>query len=256
MRSTDPPRDNESKLPDWSRVAPGIYHDFHNSWIMHLKESLNAGRLPDSYYALGEQRAGDFGPDGLTLQSSEGAGNLDPNDHLNLSPWSPDLSKHVAGDVWFQNRCTTLRVVLPRLARLGESCNGQTPCDLLNAGVSVPSDAPPQVSAEQQAADNLRYYAMRQRHITIRHVSNDRIVAMIEIVSPGNRQTLVSYAAGNPIRAFIEPMAIDDPMIDMPLFLTSEHYVPLPLVETHAKAYQGLPSRWRRVLEAVGQDDC
>ena len=42
-------------------------------------------------------------------------------------------AKQVAGDVWVQNRCTTLRVVLPRRARLGESCNRKTPCDLLGS---------------------------------------------------------------------------------------------------------------------------
>ena len=30
-------------LHDWARVSAGTYHDFHNSWITHLKEALNAG---------------------------------------------------------------------------------------------------------------------------------------------------------------------------------------------------------------------
>ena len=38
----------------------------------------------------------------------------------------PHWAKRVAGDVWVQNRCATLRVVLPRRARLGESWNRES----------------------------------------------------------------------------------------------------------------------------------
>ena len=43
---------------DWTRVDAGIFHDFHNAWITHLKEALNEGLLPDGYYAQAEQHAG------------------------------------------------------------------------------------------------------------------------------------------------------------------------------------------------------
>ena len=56
-------------MHDWTRVSAGTFHDFHNAWITHIKESLNAGLLPNPYYALGEQRAGEFGPDVLTLKA-------------------------------------------------------------------------------------------------------------------------------------------------------------------------------------------
>jgi hypothetical protein len=39
---------------DWIRFDAGIYHDFHNRWITHLTEVLNAGLLPDTHYAFGE----------------------------------------------------------------------------------------------------------------------------------------------------------------------------------------------------------
>ena len=58
-------------IHDWTRVSAGTFHDFHNSWITHLKEALNAGLLPQSYYAMGEQQAGDVGPDILTLKGPE-----------------------------------------------------------------------------------------------------------------------------------------------------------------------------------------
>ena len=53
---------------DWTCVIPGIFHDFHVSWIAESKRALNAGLLPAGYYALAEQIAGGLGPDVLTLQ--------------------------------------------------------------------------------------------------------------------------------------------------------------------------------------------
>src|SRR5437773_128802 len=93
---------------DWSRVEPGIFHDFHHAWIEQIKRTLNSGLLPDEYYALAEQHAAGFGPDVLTLVTVE---------------------------------------------------------------------------------------------VTVRHVSGDRIVAMVEIVSPGNK------AARSAMRAFVEKAA-------------------------------------------------
>ena len=39
-------------------------------------------------------------------------------------------------------------------------------------------------------------------------------------------------------------------MIDMPLFLSSERYVNVPLESTYAAAYADVPRRWRTVLDA------
>ena len=57
---------------DWSRVAAGIFHHLHHSWIEEIQRALNSGLLPDDYYALAEQRAAGYGPDILTLQMNPG----------------------------------------------------------------------------------------------------------------------------------------------------------------------------------------
>jgi hypothetical protein len=50
-------------------------------------------------------------------------------------------------------------------------------------------------------------------------------------------------------RAFIEPVAVGDPLPDMPLFLDDDFYVNVPLEETYRAAFEVQPKRWRRVLE-------
>jgi hypothetical protein len=207
-------------IHDWTPVNGGIFHDFHNAWITELRNALYAGGLPGRYYALGEPCVGEIG---------------------------------------------------------------------------------------QEAVD-AAFYASRQRTVVIRHTTGDRIVAMIEIVSPANKHgrdpvqdfvrkvaaalregihvlvidplpptrhdpagmheaiwgtlaameydqpaglplTLASYCARETIHCYVEPLAVGSVLIDMPLFLTREHYVNTPLESTYMKAWQGVPQRWRRVIE-------
>ncbi len=55
-------------IHDWTRVEAGIFHHFHHRWISAVSDALNAGLLPDEYYALAEQDVGRFGPDVLIVQ--------------------------------------------------------------------------------------------------------------------------------------------------------------------------------------------
>jgi hypothetical protein len=249
-------------MHDWTRVSAGTYHDFHNSWITHLKEALNAGLLPASYYALGEQRAGDIGPDVLTLKTSD-------ESHEDVLASGGDRDK----------------------------------------GMIAVAERPPRVRLAQQAEDVV-FYIAKQRRLAIRHVSGDRLVALVEIVSPANKHspqtlddfcdkvvtavkrgihvllidplppgrhdragvhgllwdriaagtydvpgdlplTLVSYCAQENPTAYVEPLRVGSPLSEMPLFLTQTHYILVPLETTYAQAWSGVPQRWRRVIEAT-----
>jgi hypothetical protein len=227
------------------------------SWIAELQEALNNGRLPPDYYAQAEQIAGPLGPDVLTLQEPE------------------------------------------------SSANGAVPSSS-DGGVAV-ATVPPRMRLTAEAEMN--DYVLKRRTLVIRHASGDRIVALLELVSPGNKAaryalrsfvekaiealyrgyhlliidlfppgprdphgihaaiwgefsddpaplppgeplTLAAYSAGPIKRAYVEPTAVGRVMIDMPLFLTPEWYVNVPLEVTYQAAYRGVPRRWCSVLEA------
>jgi hypothetical protein len=51
------------------------------------------------------------------------------------------------------------------------------------------------------------------------------------------------------VRAFIEPVAVGDTLIDMPLFLEPGRHVAVPLEETYRLAFESVPRRWRTILE-------
>lgn len=62
--------------------------------------------------------------------------------------------------------------------------------------------------------------------------------------------TLVSYAwDGTEPKAYIEPVAVNQALIEMPLFLTADRYVNVPLEPTYLTAYRGMPEFWRNVIE-------
>ncbi len=126
-------------IHDWTRVEPGIFHDFHHAWIEEIKRALNSGLLPEGYYTMAEQIAAGFGPDVLALQS------------------------------------------LPN----GKSGNGPDPGSEPGGGGLLL--APPKVRLTQEA--DWDAYRHKQSTVAVRHMSGDRIVAMIEVVSRVTRPT-------------------------------------------------------------------
>jgi len=70
-----------------------------------------------------------------------------------------------------------------------------------NGGMIAVQEAPPKVSFTS-TADETELYALKQRSVVIRHSSGDRVVALIEILSAGNKnrrpalQRFLDKAAG------------------------------------------------------------
>jgi hypothetical protein len=211
---------------DWTRVAAGIFHALHVGWISDLSGTLNQILPSQLYYSIPKQIAKESIPD-----------------------------------------------------------------------ITIPLKS------------EVNYYAAKANAIAIHHVSNHRVVAMVEIVSPGNKNNqnglnafvrkarealaagihllivdlfppsprdpqgihgaiwsedcdrdyvvseeqplaCVSYIGGAAAEAFIEPFAVGQPLPDMPLFLTSEVYISVPLAATYQSAFDRIPAFWRDVLSS------
>ena len=93
-------------IHDWTRVDAGLFHAFHQSWIIKLCDSLNDNRLPADYLALPEQSI--RGPilDVLTLELAPGEG-------------EPDSSRPAAG---LAVASVPPRTRLVRQAPIGSTC--------------------------------------------------------------------------------------------------------------------------------------
>lgn len=55
-------------MHDWSRIPPGLFHDFHQTRTIQIKLALNAGTLPKGVSALVEQRSGPWESDVLAIE--------------------------------------------------------------------------------------------------------------------------------------------------------------------------------------------
>jgi hypothetical protein len=241
-------------IHDWTRVDAGLFHAFHQSWILTLAQALNSGALPPDYYALPEQAIRGPVPDVLTLR---------------LPPGGPEFSTGAAG-------------------------------------LAV-ADAPPRTRLTRRAEELI--YVRKADHIAVRHRHGD-IVAVVEIVSPGNKAsayalrtfvektandiadevhllvidlfppskrdphgihkaiwdefieedfelpadkplTMVSYDATAEPVAYVEPVAVGDVLPDMPIFLKPGYYVPAPLESSYRRTWdEFFPARLKRLLEA------
>lgn len=244
---------------DWTRVEAGIFHDFHTVWIGGIQTALNGGLLPKGYYALAEQHAGRFITDVLTLH----AGDVPPPQRPTLPP--------------------------------------------ITGGILV-ADAPPKSHRKVSLEPVDRTH---RRTLAIRHVSGHQLVALLEVVSPSNKDrpesveefatkaasalnhgvhlllvdlfppgphdprgmhdvalrvndaeepyglpettplTLASYTAGPRIDIHLVHFAVGTALEEMPLFLSRERYVKVPLEATYQAAYAGMPEFWRGVLEGM-----
>jgi hypothetical protein len=250
-------------IHDWSKVIAGTFHDFHHCWIAELRGSLNRGLLPPGYYAQAEQVATQIVPDVLALQQ--------PNAGPSFGSW-----------------------------------DGRRDREDETGGLAV-ADAPPRVALQDTASEAM-IYAARRSQIVIRHATGHRVIALIELVSPGNKEkrgavgqfvdkavaalddglhlqvidlfppgrfdpagmhgaiwsrvgggyeppvgkplTSAAYAAAATVTCYVEPLAVGDVLVDMPLFLTPNRYVNVPLEQTYMAAYEDVPGWWKKVLDA------
>src|SRR4029078_1338730 len=54
-------------IHDWTKVYAGLFHDFHQSWSIRIKDALNAGLLPRGMTARVEQKTPKKEPDVLAI---------------------------------------------------------------------------------------------------------------------------------------------------------------------------------------------
>ena len=237
---------------DWTRVDDGVFHTFHVDFIATLCRRLNGGLLPAGYYAASEQVGGRGIPDVLALR--------EPDD------------------------------------------DGEPPAGGLSAAV-----APPRV-AHHTRVDLTTVYLTKVNRVAVRRTNGDRVVAVIELVSAGNKSgqtafnrfvgklveyvsrgvhvlvadyhpptrrdphgvhpavwgelvesdyrppadkplTLAAYLADADPQAFVQPLGVGDVQPDMPLFLTTDRYIPVPLEAVYMDCWAAFPPRWQRVIE-------
>ena len=247
------------QVHDWTRVDDSTIHDFHTSWITHLKESLN-GILPQGYDAKSEQHIGRKVGDVLALHAGDPeqqprAPEPEAGGVVAVAEAPPKVSRTlIAGPATKGSRRTlTIRhstghriiALVEILSPANKNGEGsvdefvQKACSALRTGIHlVVVDLLPPGKHDSQGMHAVVWANLDQEEYEL---------------PEGKLLTLASYSAGPPITAYLEHLAAGDPIKDMPLFLTSKHYVNLPLASTYEASIHGMPGFWRDVLEGRGK---
>ena len=212
-------------IHDWTRVAAGICHDFHHDWIFTIKHALNQGVLPTDYYALAEQVAGGLHLDVLTLgQDAEAEIQGRKRNRIAIRHVSDDRVVALVEIVSPGNKGTrhALRAFVEKAVEFLEAGIHLLVLDLFPPGPRDPQGIHAAIWSE---------------------IDDDAFQ-----LPPDKPLTLASYSAGYVKRAFIEPVAVEDELPPMPIFLEAEVYVLVPLEETYRTAFAAVPKRWREEL--------
>jgi hypothetical protein len=236
-------------IHDWTRVDAGTFLDFHRGWTIEIRNRLNSGILPDGYFAMADQRVSGPEPDIVALR---------------LRGPEPTVGLVVA-------------------------------------------ETPPRIKQAARVETEAALYARKSDRIAIRH-GLGRVVAMIEVVSPGNKDskhaiasfvakavdfirngihflvidpfppgprdpdgiaqaiwdqlvgeslttrpadespTVAAFDAGELLTAYVDSVAVGDPLPDAPLFLGPGWYVNVPLEATYRSSWDVTPRPIRDLL--------
>ena len=238
-------------IHDWTRIDARIFHHFRVTWIAEISRVLNAGLLPEGYYALAEQVAGQIGPDVLTLHSPGGQKHEEPTGGVALAEAPPRVAfrgTHAAGIYARRARAVVIRhrsrhdvISMVEIVSPG---NKKSQRDL-DAFVRKAQDAV-EAGVHLLIVD---LFAPTRRdpqgiHRAIWEDEQDGFE-----LPPDKPLCCVAYVGGALGETFIEPVAVADPLPEMPLFITPDVYVPVPLDVTYRAAWEAVPALWREVLE-------
>ena len=251
---------------DWSRVDAGIFHDLRLMWTAAISRALNAEVLPPSLYALIEQHGGGYTPDVLALKERTPDPQVAPSNG-GFAGDDFDGPGAAAGGVLVAEPKARVRSETDLeyyLRKQNVVAVRHTSGDELVAIVEIVSRSNKSGrSAFDAFVRKAVEFLRRGVHLLIVDLQPptsrdpDGIHGAIwdEVsgegyAAPADKPlTLAAYESAGAIRAYVEPIAVGDAMIDMPLFLRPGAHILVPLEQTYAAAWDAVPRRWREVIE-------
>lgn len=234
---------------EWTRVDAGLFHHFHQYWIVSLCNALNDGKLPTEYFALVEQNIRGPIPDILALRlgAMEEPGQDDslavatapPKTRLvrrNEADSYVDKANHIAvrhrhGDV-----VSVIEIVSPgnKGSRAEFGALIRKSADLIRQGIHL-------------LVIDLFPPTRRDPHGIPKAIWDEFVEEEFDL--PCNKPLmLASFDAGPPRVIYVEPIAVAELLPDMPLFLKPGVYIPAPLESSYQTAWQAFPKALKGLL--------
>ena len=239
-------------LHDWNRVPAGLFHHFHQDWSIEIARTLNRERLPRGLSALVEQRAGPKEPDILAIESGSRSSRLDADLIGGATTLTQPITQIVrrSSNEIYAGRANRI-VIKHHLGRIVAVIEILSPgnkdsrsalrdfvektIDFLRAGIHVLIvDVFPPTPRDPFGIHKLIWDEIFEEAFSFPH-GKDRILA--------------SYQTSGEQTAYVEPITVGDSLPEMPLFLTNELHVMVPLESTYQAAWDAAPAELRVAVE-------
>jgi len=247
-------------IHNWSRVSDGMFHWFHQTWIVAIAQWLNDGRLPEGFYAIGEVYADQVEPDVLAVEdrpAENGRGNghsaTDFGVALLEAPpktrftWEAETESYLARkDLIAVRSVEGILVAVIEIVSAGNKSSKarfrkfvKKTCDFLDQGVHVLIiDLFPPTPRDPQGIHQVIWSEQYDGDFEFR---------------ADKPLTLASYRAtseGSVARSFVEPIAVGDVCPAMPLFIWSNRYINVELEQTYRSAWDDYPAPLKPKVES------
>ncbi len=236
-------------IHDWTRVSFGTFHNFHQGWMITLRDALNAGRLPEGYFAMAEQVVGRPEGDDKALEVDR-----------SLPPGGGGLAT--------ATRPATTFVLAAEEERYAGKATHLAIHHGLGRVVAIVEIVSP---GNKNSRHALRAFADKAVELILEGVN----LLVVDLFPPGPRDpqgihpaiwdeisdrpfalppdkplTLAAYQCMPTKMAYVEPVAVGDRLPEMPLFLHGDWHVRAPLDEAYQAAWDVLPLPIKRLFDA------
>jgi hypothetical protein len=232
-------------IHDWTKVYAGLFHDFHQTWSIYIKNSLNAGVLPKGMSALVEQKSAEKEPDVLTVDfRGSDRGSMPSGGTLTLEPPKTRIIRKSTKESYadLANRIVVKHKIGRTVAVI----------EIVSPGNKDGKEA------FRKFRDKSLEFIQRGIHLLIvdlfpptkrdpfgvhRAIWDEFEEEDVEFTFPaGKSLILASYNAGRLKAAYVEPLAVGDSLPDMPLFLVENYHGMVPLETTYQATWAAMPA--------------
>jgi Protein of unknown function (DUF4058) len=239
-------------IHDWSRIPAGLFHDFHQSWSIRIKDALNAGRLPHGVAALVEQRSGPRESDVLAVESRGKPPRSGFGSEGGVATMEPPVTRFVSR--------TTKEIYATRANRIVIKHHlGRT---IAVIEIVSPGNKDSR-AAMRDFVDKTIDFLRKGIHLLMidlfpptprdpfgmHKVIWDEIEEKDFALPEGKDRILASYETGGVRAYYVEAIGVGDVLPDMPLFLANSWHVPVPLESTYQATWDASPEDYRVAIE-------
>jgi hypothetical protein len=237
-------------IQDWTRVSAGGFHNFHRDWTIEIYRALNRGLLPPGYTAYTDLRASGWEPDVVTIQTRRPAAGTGGPVVADVPPRARQVAR-------IESEATAYAPKANRISVRHEFGHVVAIIEVISPGNK---DSKQAIGAFlSRAVEFLRngvnllivdlFPPTPRDPDGIHALIWDQMTSVPFDARPADHPlTVASYDAADALTAYVDPVAIGEPLPDAPLFLAPGRSINVPLDRTYMAAWDVTPEPLRDLV--------